>query len=122
MGVMRTMSLAAVSTEPLGLSPGNTDRFGLAPDQVNQVRLTVQPAVGGWQVHCDLPLETSYFRSGARAERAARELAIRLSALGHDVQLIIEDRGRQVVGTQLYFAVEDGASPHRTDRAQAQAG
>ena len=80
-------------------------------EEVSQVRLRVQPAASGWQVHCDLPLETSYFRSGARAERAARDLAIRLSALGHDVQLIVEDRGRRVVGTQLYFALEAEPDP-----------
>ena len=76
-------------------------------DQLSHVRLTVRPAAGGWQVRCDFPLETSYFRSGAQAERAARDLAVRLSALGHDVQLVIEDRGRQVVGTQFYFALEN---------------
>ena len=80
-----------------------------AAEEVSQVRLKVQPVANGWQVHCDLPLETSYFRSGARAERAARELAIRLSALGHDVQLIIEDRAGRVVGTQIYFALDDAS-------------
>jgi len=92
----RANDLAMPWAEAVDLPPG-------------QVRLKVQPAMGGWQVHCDLPLETSYFRSGARAERAARELAIRLSALGNDVQLIIEDRGHRVVGIQLYFAVDDAS-------------
>ena len=75
-------------------------------DQAGQVRLQVRPALGGWQVICDLPIETSYFRSGARAERAARDLAIRLSALGHDVEVVIQDRGQEVVGTQIYFGLD----------------
>ena len=79
-------------------------------EQVGQVQLRVQPAASGWQVRCDLPLETSYFRSGAKAEGAARDLAIRLSALGHDVELIIEDRGRQVIGTQIYFALDSATT------------
>jgi len=85
-----------------------------AAEVVVQVRLKVQPAANGWQVHCDLPLETSYFQSGAQAERAARDLAIRLSALGQDVHLVIEDRGQRVVGTQIYFALENvGSTPER---------
>lgn len=71
---------------------------------MNGVDLRVQPASTGWRVGCDLLIEPTYFRSGATAEKVARELAIHLSGLGHDVRVIIEDRARQVVATQRYFA------------------
>ena len=71
---------------------------------IGRVGIQVQPARNGWQVSCDLPIETIYFRSGAQAESAARRLAMRLSGLGHDVQVEIHDRDGRLVGTQLYLA------------------
>ena len=81
---------------------------------MSQVRLQVEPARNGWQLRCDLPIETIYFRSGARAESAARNLAVRLSGLGHDVQVEIQNRDSHVVGTQIYFS-PDPASAVRSD-------
>jgi len=72
---------------------------------MKEVLFRVQPAPVGWLVGCDLPIEPTYFRSGASAERVARDLAIHLSGAGHDVRLVIEDRTRQVVATQRYFAI-----------------
>jgi hypothetical protein len=71
---------------------------------MNEVLLTVHPAAGGWWLACDLPLEPTYFRSGALAEQVARSLAIRLSGAGRDVKLVINDRSEQPVATHLYFA------------------
>jgi hypothetical protein len=72
---------------------------------MKNVHLRVQPASIGWWVGCDLPIEPTYFHSGARAEKVARDLALHLSDAGHDVRVVIEDRARQVVATQRYFAV-----------------
>lgn len=72
---------------------------------MNDVNMRVQAATAGWWVGCDLPLEPTYFRSGARAEAVARSLAIHLSGAGHDVFLEIRDRSEQPVATHRYFAV-----------------
>ena len=69
------------------------------------VTMQVQPASGGWWLDCDLPLERTFFRSGAQAENVARELALRLSGVGHDVRVIISDRALQVIATRRYFAL-----------------
>jgi hypothetical protein len=71
---------------------------------MTDVTLKVQPAAGGWWVDCDLPLEPTYFRSGARAEATARALALRLTDTGCDVRVVINDRAEQVVATHRYFA------------------
>ena len=71
-----------------------------------QVRMQVHPTRYGWQLSCDLPIETTYYPSGARAEVAARNLALRLSDVGHDVQVEIQNLDSQVVGTQIFFAAE----------------
>ena len=68
------------------------------------VMLRVHPAAGGWWIDCDLPLEPTYFRSGALAEQVARSLAVRLSGAGHDVKLVVNDRTDQTVATRRYFA------------------
>lgn len=68
------------------------------------VRVNVLPAAGGWELDCDLPLETTYYRSGGRAEEAARRLALRLSDGGADVKLVVHDLATQPVATQRYFA------------------
>jgi len=67
------------------------------------VTMRVHPAAGGWWIDCDLPLEPTYFRSGALAEQVARSLALRLSRVGHDVKLVINDRAEQTVATHRYF-------------------
>lgn len=72
---------------------------------MKEVRMQVQPANGGWWIDCDLPIEPTYFRSGARAEQVARTLAVHLSTAGHNVRVEIEDRAAQVIATQRYFAV-----------------
>jgi hypothetical protein len=71
---------------------------------MSEVVLQVRPASGGWWVDCNLPLEPTYYRSGARAEETARSLALRLCNLGRDVRVIVNDRGQQTVATQIYFA------------------
>lgn len=69
------------------------------------VTMQVKPASGGWWLDCDLPLERTFFRTGAQAENVARELALRLSGVGHDVRVIISDRALQVIATRRYFAL-----------------
>ena len=64
---------------------------------MNDVVLKVHPAAGGWWIDCDLPLEPTYFRSGARAEQVARTLAMHLRGAGRDVELAIRDRADHVV-------------------------
>ena len=68
------------------------------------ILVSILPAAGGWELDCDLPVETTYFRSGGRAEEAARNLAVRLIGEGNDVKLVVHDRSAQPVATQRYFA------------------
>ncbi len=70
---------------------------------MNEVILDVKAVSGGWWVGCDLPIEPTFYRSGARAEQMARALAVRLSEAGHDVRLLVNDRAHQLVATQRYF-------------------
>lgn len=67
-----------------------------------ELTLKVEPASDGWWLDCDLPLEPTYFRSGARAESAARNLALRLSDAGRDVRLVIRDRRLRTVAMHVY--------------------
>jgi hypothetical protein len=69
---------------------------------MDEILLTVAPVASGWSVDCSL-LQTTFFRSGARAEAEARRLAIELSGVGHDVRLRVRDRAEQVVATHRYF-------------------
>jgi hypothetical protein len=69
------------------------------------VTLRIGPAASGWDVACDLPLQPTYFASSARAELVARGMAMRFRDAGHDVKLIIADRGLQTVATHRYFAI-----------------
>jgi hypothetical protein len=69
------------------------------------VVLRVAPAGDGWWVDCDLPLEPTFFHSGAQAERTARALALRLSDCGRNVQLLVKDRREQTIATHRYFAL-----------------
>jgi len=66
--------------------------------------ILVAPLADGWAVLC-AGLEPLVFRSGARAEAQAKKLAAVLARLGRAVQVRILDRGRNLVGTQLYPAV-----------------
>jgi hypothetical protein len=50
-------------------------------------------------------VEPLVFRSGARAEAAAKRLAAALAQLGRAVQVRVLDRSRNLVGAQLYPAV-----------------
>jgi hypothetical protein len=72
---------------------------------MHEVVLKVSPAAAGWWIDCDLPLEPTYFSSGARAEQTAQALALRLSDAGHDVRILIRDRADQLVATRRYFAL-----------------
>lgn len=71
---------------------------------MKDIVMKVGAADSGWRLSCDLPVEPTYFRSGARAEQSARDLAQRLCGAGLDVRVVIEDRARQVVAIQSYFA------------------
>ena len=64
----------------------------------------VSPLAGGWAV-LTAGIEPLVFRSGARAEAQAKRLATALAKLGRAVQVRVLDRGRNLVGTQLYPAV-----------------
>jgi hypothetical protein len=66
--------------------------------------IVVSPLADGWAVLC-AGLEPLVFRSGARAEAAAKRLAAALARLGRAVQVRILDRARNLVGTQLFPAV-----------------
>lgn len=70
-----------------------------------EVVLKVSPSPGGWSVNCDLPLEPTFFHSGAKAEQTARALALRLSDAGRDVRLVLEDRWEQTIATHCYLAL-----------------
>jgi hypothetical protein len=70
-----------------------------------EVVLKVAPAGGGWWVDCDLPLEPTYFHSGAQAEQVARTLALRLTDSGRDVRLLVRDLSDQVVAIHRYFSL-----------------
>jgi hypothetical protein len=70
-----------------------------------EVILKVGPAGGGWWVDCDLPLEPTFFHSGAKAEQAARALALRLTAAGREVRIFIKDQSERAVATHRYFAL-----------------
>lgn len=70
-----------------------------------EVVLKVAPAAGGWWVDCDLPLEPTFFHSGATAEQAARALALRLADTGRDVRLFIRDALTRTIATHRYFAL-----------------
>lgn len=68
--------------------------------------VNVYPGAGGWCMECDLPLEPIYFKSGGRAEAAARNLAIRLSCIGHEVRMIVKDGADQTVGSHRYHPLQ----------------
>jgi len=63
----------------------------------------ISPLAQGWTVSCD-GLEPSIFPSGGRAEAQARRLALVLAKLGRAVQVRIQDRALNLVGTLLFPA------------------
>ncbi len=69
---------------------------------MSDIELKVGPAPGGWALDC-AAIQPTYFRSGGRAEAAARRLAIQLSSAGHDVRMVVRDSTEQMVATHLYF-------------------
>lgn len=75
---------------------------------MQEIVLKVGPAQTGWSLECDM-LEATFFQSGARAEAAARRLAVEFSGAGHDVRMLVQDRGERVIATHRYFA---GAADH----------
>jgi hypothetical protein len=66
--------------------------------------ILVSPLADGWAV-LTAGVEPLVFRSGARAEAAAKRLAAALAQLGRAVQVRVLDRSRNLVGAQLYPAV-----------------
>ena len=59
---------------------------------MREVVMSVLPAAEGWWVECDLPLEPTFYLSGARAEACAQDLAVRLRDIGRDVRLLVKDQ------------------------------
>jgi len=72
----------------------------------DQRKIAVEPAEGGWALAYDAQQAPMLFLSGARAEAQAHALARRLSAAGHDVELTVRDRARNLVGSTRYPAHE----------------
>ncbi len=70
---------------------------------MNEIVLKVGPAASGWALDC-AELQSTYFRSGARAEAAARRLAILFSGAGRDVRMVVHDSMERSVATHHYFA------------------
>ena len=61
----------------------------------------VSPLSGGWTVRC-AELEPLVFRSGRRAEEQAKAIASCLASLGRRVQVRIQDRSHNLIGTADY--------------------
>jgi hypothetical protein len=64
----------------------------------------VSPLADGWTVRC-AELEPLVFRSGRRAEEQAKRLADCLSQLGRAVQVRVQDRQLNLVGSTFFPAV-----------------
>ena len=70
---------------------------------MNDLTIYVRPVSGGgWRVGANANLEPAYFRSGARAEVAARTLAVRMAKAGAPVQLEVSDLRETIVAIQVY--------------------
>lgn len=67
-------------------------------------RIAVGPVDGGWSVDWDVVGQPMMFLSGARAEAQARALARRLCDAGEDVDLVVRDRARTLIGSAYYHA------------------
>lgn len=85
---------------------------------MSEIQIDVRPAHAWWRLRCDPLIEPMYFGSGGRAERAARELAIKLNGNGHTVRVMIHDRNEKLIATALY--VPD--APGKTEPPKAKAG
>ena len=60
--------------------------------------ITVAPSANGWKVTSDFFKSEMFFRSGARAEAAARRLASRIAAIGEAVEIRIFLRDGSLAG------------------------
>ena len=60
--------------------------------------ITIRPLDAGWAVELDQLDAPMMFRSGAQAERAARDLAERLIEAGENAELIIHLRDGTLAG------------------------
>lgn len=69
---------------------------------MNYVTMRVVPAAKGWSIDCDLPIEPTYYWSGARAEQVARRIANHLRGAGLDVKISVCGLDGAVVGTHRY--------------------
>jgi hypothetical protein len=72
---------------------------------MREVVLSVAPAARGWWLDCDLPLEPTFFLCGDVAERTARELALKLTAIGRDVRVFVKNGLDQTTATHRYFSL-----------------
>lgn len=70
--------------------------------------ISVMPVMGGWSVETAMTDQPLMFLSGGRAEEKARSLAECFAKIGLDAQVVIHDRGRNLVGTIRYSAGEVG--------------
>ena len=59
---------------------------------------------GAWRLSASGCFEPTLFRSGARAEAAARTLAARFALHGCDTRVRIRDSSNLLVGEHRYFA------------------
>ncbi|MDG2520367.1 hypothetical protein P7B02_02345 [Caulobacter segnis] len=74
--------------------------------QARPARLDVAPVDGGWRLVCPATGDLM-FLSGGRAEQCARQTALLLAQLGHEVEVRIHDRFNNIAGTIHYFAEDD---------------
>jgi hypothetical protein len=70
----------------------------------SEIQIFVAPVEGGWTVQFDRDLQPLMFLSGARAEQQARALARKISQSGEDVEVLVHDRSRTLVGATRYAA------------------
>jgi D-arabinose 5-phosphate isomerase GutQ len=64
--------------------------------------IRVSPIQGGWSVDYDTLAEAMVFRSGGRAEAAARKIASTLAQNGEEACVVIADRSEREAGRQVY--------------------
>lgn len=80
--------------------------LGREEPQYVKSRLDVMPVVGGWRLVCPVTGDLM-FLSGGQAEQCARQTALLLARLGHEVEVRIHDRFDNLAGTIHYFADDD---------------
>lgn len=91
-----------VTSKAAGLGRKFSDRDA----EPRAARLQVTPVEGGWRLVCPLTGDLM-FLSGGRAEQCARQTALLLAQLGHEVEVRIHDRSNALAGTIHYFADDD---------------